>query len=376
MEPRDYTIVRYRPEHRNQILMLQTHLWGPNLKTNDEYLEWKYFRNPYNTEPLIYVALCENEVAGMRGYYGTCWEVAGEDILYNWLYGCDSVVHPNHRRRGLLSKLIAASTEDLANSGYGYSISLSAHIFTSSALMKFGWLRVVALQEIHRIGTSRTTFLGNIYAKLCKRLKIYLASPEKSDPFHSFDKNAKQGRRKKMHRISIENVPRIEDMAELISRTSREGRIQHVRDRDFFSWRFQNPLCLYRFLYWGNDRLEGYLVLQAPKTSKKVGIVIVDFEATNMTVLSDLIATSIDWCEDDNLMTWAATLSRDEKLILQQHGFDAPEKPETSTDGAYFPSVMARPIHPDILETEWKLGNHRLLDITNWNLRPIFSDNF
>lgn len=390
MELHDYTIIRYRPRLRSQILELQTHLWGANLKSNDEYLEWKYFLNPYNTEALIYVALHENEVVGMRGFYGTCWELAGGDTRFNCLSGADAVVHPDHRRRGLLTQMTAASLEDLATSGYGYFITLSAGAFTTSALMRLGWQSAGALQAIHRIGKTPTTLSERDHGLLCKlprlaKMYTYLyrfqkkswACPEQSNPFHSFDKSAKHDHLKKQYCISAGNVPRIEDMEELILRnTSNDGLIRHVRDRDFFAWRFQNPFCRYRYLYCDNGRLEGYLVLQAPRAFQKAKIAMVDYEATNATVWSNLVATATQWCDDHELMTWAATLSNDQKPVLQRHGFDAPKKAEKFLEDAFSPVVLVRPINPDILGTEWKLGNRQLLNLTNWNLRPIFSDNF
>ncbi len=69
----EYELLKYRPELKEQILKLQTHLWSlwsPDLALNRAYFEWKYDQNPYIDQPLIYVALCNGEVVGMRGLMG------------------------------------------------------------------------------------------------------------------------------------------------------------------------------------------------------------------------------------------------------------------------------------------------------------------
>ena len=74
-------------------------------------------------------------------------------------------------------------------------------------------------------------------------------------------------------------------MAELAERIGYDGRIRHVRDEQYFSWRFQNPLSEYRFLFWDNGRLDGYLVLYRkvyPPGNDELAY-IVDWDAINET---------------------------------------------------------------------------------------------
>ena len=42
-----YRFTRYQPKYREEIVRLQTVLWGPDLALNTDYLSWKYERNPY-----------------------------------------------------------------------------------------------------------------------------------------------------------------------------------------------------------------------------------------------------------------------------------------------------------------------------------------
>ena len=161
MGPSDYTIIRFIPELRDQVLRLQTHLWGGDLAANEEYLEWKYLKNPFNKEILIYLAMYDNDIVGMLGRYATCWEIGGENIKIICLMGADAVVHPDHRRRGIFASLESASLEDLANSDFDYYIALSASNPTDSSARIRGWQGAGILKETCRpVSSSHKLFLS------------------------------------------------------------------------------------------------------------------------------------------------------------------------------------------------------------------------
>ena len=85
-------------------------------------------------------------------------------------------------------------------------------------------------------------------------------------------------------------------MAELVERLGHDGRIRYRRDREYLDWRFRNPTSEYRFLYWEESRLEGYLVL-----SRRVS----DLGAWYRVYIADLEAT-------DHEDTFSAAVRRDE----------------------------------------------------------------
>jgi hypothetical protein len=74
MNPQNCEFVRYQPDLKGQVVELQTHLWSPSLALNTAYFEWKYERNPYLVEPLIYLVMYHGKAIGMRGFFGVQWE--------------------------------------------------------------------------------------------------------------------------------------------------------------------------------------------------------------------------------------------------------------------------------------------------------------
>ena len=122
-----YEIIRYRPEFREQVLQLQASEWSSDLQVNGAYLDWKYFHNPYLQSSIIHLVVSEGRVVGMRGVVGSCWEGGRPDQVYLCAADADAVVHPDHRRRGLLKKMTLMSFEDLAGTDCQYVITLSAN---------------------------------------------------------------------------------------------------------------------------------------------------------------------------------------------------------------------------------------------------------
>jgi hypothetical protein len=105
-------------------------------------------------------------------------------------------------------------------------------------------------------------------------------------------------------------------MAELVARRPWDGRIRHLRDAEYFAWRFRDPLHDYRFLYWDDGGLRGYPVLQRYVSDRA------DHGCVN---IADVAAAC--WCS----------------------GWVSP---------------------PD---QHWKLGGRDLLNIRDWDLRMLYS---
>lgn len=364
-----YEIVKYRPEFKSQLVELQKHLWSPDVSVNTAYLEWKYEQNPYVDTPLIYVALHAGKVVGMRGMCGAKWQIGNPGETFLGPCAGDLVIAPDHRNRGLFTKIMRRALNDLADINYNYVFSLSSSPVTHLGSLTMGWQSVGHLQTMlwkayHRIIPHR---LQSYVTKLS-----LLPSPKKRNPFHFLDENTMKRRGKVNPYVSVEQTPRPEAMAELVERTVSDGRIRHVRGQDYFSWRFNNPLSRYRFLFWKGSRLEGYLILQTKFNNNTLRANIVDWEAANPQARSDLLETALCLGNFDTLSIWTATLPDVVKILLEKNGFKLLS--EAKSVVKYRPTVLIRPVRDVMLKTDWIIANHRLLDLANWDLRMINSD--
>jgi len=350
-----YEIVKYRPEFKNQIIELQTHLWSPDLAANTAYLEWKYEQNPYLDTTLIYLALYAGKVVGMRGMYGAKWEIGHPSQTLPVVCAGDSVTAPEHRKCGLYKRITKVALNDLDNIGYRYIFSLSTGPITLPSSLSMGWRSVGSLQTMIREARQRT-----------------VSSSKEQHSFSYLDRNVTERRLEVSPYVSLERTARTEAMAELVEQIGNDGRIRHSRDQQYFAWRFKNPLSQYRFLYWEDSGLDGYLVLQMSVYRDRSRVRIVDWEATNTQVRADLLQAAIDLVAFDVLTIWSATLPDEAKMLLQNSGFTYLEEIESIKRHSF--TILLRPVHDQMPKADWVLDNRRSLDLTNWDLRMIYSD--
>jgi hypothetical protein len=308
-----YEIVPYKPEHRPQVLELQTHLWSPDIDRNDAYLRWKYEDNPSTDSPLIFLALFHGNVVGMRGAFGVPWVAGNPPQSIAALCVGDLVVAPAHRGRLLFYPIMETAVRELAAGGYRYLLSMSGSAVTHKLSM------LVGFQKIGEYSMLQTR--GN---------------PARNLP-RGF--------------LSLEPEPRPREMADLVHHIGSDGRIRVSRDSAWFAWRFRNPLSDYRFLYAeSNGALDGYLVLQHSGKRPEEGLRIMDWEFT-------------DSAAGDALL-------REARIGLLHHrGFT----PYTPADGhRRGPLLIALPG----TNIESPIAGRSPLDLADWELRMSDSDSY
>lgn len=375
----DYAVVRYRADLKDQVIRLQTNLWSPDPILNRAYFEWKFEQNPYQNQPLIYLGMFDGEIVGMRSFFATRWEAGVAAERTSWLYADDAVVVPAHRRSGVMRQIMSTALSDLVGSGYDYLLNLSAGPMTFLASLSQGWHSAGYVRPMRR--RSWRIALSDRLGRLIKQMP---ALSRKADALRG-DLLKESGRpptelrepcaralRRSFPEISYQNVSRIGEMADLIERLGSSGRISHVRDGEYFEWRFQNPLSRYRFLFHDGERLEGYLVLQEYTSEYAPANVIniVDWEASSVGIKAQLLRAALRLTGEKSVNIWSATLSEETIDLLSREHFYF-ESPEPSII-EQCPGILVRSLG-DREESDWTFGGMRLTELENWDLRMLFS---
>lgn len=367
----NYEIHPYSPELKDQILKLQTHLWSPDLAMNAAYFDWKYHQNPYSDSPLIYLALQSGQVVGMRGLMGAAWQTREGGQPFVVPCAADVVIHPQHRNQGLFEQLTQAALQEAANRGYPYALNLSAGRVTTISLLGLGWRsagRIHIMQWCNPTRKAPTTLTGRGIRFLKRKA---LGEPH---VFHSLDSHEGKRSLGTVGSITIQKTPRPKEMCELAVRVKGVQGLRHKVEPHYYAWRFQNPLAGYRFLFWNDARLEGFLVLQTSVNQTRKWIALVDWEAANEQIWSDLVKAAIDLGQFNELRIWSNNLPEEAKTILFDLGFlDLNEQASLKLNP---PTILVTPTAEGLDPQEWALGGRSLLDLTQWNLRMIFSDNY
>jgi hypothetical protein len=195
--------------------------------------------------------------------------------------------------------------------------------------------------------------------------------------FVNLDGNAR--RHKVNPCVTLSKTARPRAMAELSERIGFDGRIRHVRDEQYFSWRFQNPLSEYRFLFWEKGRrLDGFIALYMkvyPSNNDELAY-IVDWDAINGHIWNDLLQAVIQWGNFNHISIWSEALSEEMKRFLQKVGFAFKDKTGSVTRDFRGKNILVKSLNQTNQPPDWILGGRDLLDPNSWDLRTIYSDDF
>ena len=152
-----YEIIEFQPELKGQVLELARHIWGPDEARNAQYFEWKYNDNPVweGDAPLIYLALQQDRVVAMRCVYCLKLEAGVPGVVFKVFCTGDTVVHPQHRGRGLLQLLTVPMLTKLAELESHYILGVSNIPATYFHLLKLGYKEIGAYRPLQLRGPTQ-----------------------------------------------------------------------------------------------------------------------------------------------------------------------------------------------------------------------------
>jgi GNAT superfamily N-acetyltransferase len=372
-----YEIVRYAPEFREGLVRLQTHLWSSDVTFNDAYFAWKHEENPLQSKPLAWLALHDGEVVGMRSVFATRWEAGQPPERFEALYTDDFAIAPDHRNRGLASRLMETAFSELARDGRELLINLSAGPITLLSSLVDGWKNVLLAKPLG-YRSVRTALLVRLHRTL-RRLPLLSGGPARSaaraagvsEPFSRFDRAIARRAGWLTSTVRVEREPRAESMADLVARLPYDGRIRQVRDARYLGWRYRNPMHDYRFLYREGDGLEGYLVLLLARSGRLPGrLCVADWEGRDEAIRMELLDTALACGGFAQLIVWSVTVEEPTRPLLEERGFRPFDGPKTARG---YPGLLVRSILPSRPLAGWAIGGRRVLDRDSWDLRMIYS---
>lgn len=374
----DYHIVGYEERYRDGVLDLLTPLWGHDLERKRACLRWKYDGNPYGP-PLILVVLYHERPVAVRAFVPTCWQEGSTGKRCLCVADADAVVHPEHRRRGLLKRMTHVGLKELEKLHFEQVVTIGAAPESAGNNLGMGWSMPGMIGIMHRSGGTEHTALHSSEPGWLRRIarRIPGLSPalrhivsrygssrtDREAPFQQLD--LRLGSRRPGDPVIMSREPDTELMAEMVTdRATRK--ISHIRDREYVAWRYRNPLAAYRFLYPAPGRGRGYLVLQRPLQNPSGPVSIVDWEAEDPQVFGDLVRTALREGGFEGVEIWSSSLSDSERNTLAGLGF----RERTSTGEAVTWPVLVRPL----ADRKPMIGSLDMLELGAWELRGIFSD--
>ena len=228
-----YDVRPYRPDDRDGFLSLYERVWGRTKSAG--WFEWRFEENPYARDVEMVVAERDGDLVGAEPLLPLPLRVGDRDLFA--YQPVDWIVDPDHRRRGLFTRM----TERLIDR-YSARADLLFN-FPSEMLLpglrKFDWRVVGPLPQTYRVQNPSALVTHKEETTALPGSTVVAGATE---PLLHGWLRVRDRFGGSIDDVSVErhgSVP----VAELATLTAdaRPGRLSVPRDRTFYEWRFDNP---------------------------------------------------------------------------------------------------------------------------------------
>ena len=368
----EYEIRAYEPVDRDAVLSLYERTFG---ERSEAWFEWYYVENPYLPEVPIVVAERAGEIVGARPSLPVPLAVGKKRVLA--LVQVDPMVHPDHRRRGLFSRMVThvyrryAPREPAISVGFPNAAVKGALEKLGSELSLYAgvsyrfpeYFRVQDPSAMVHEETDDSTHLA----------LARLSTPAVGGYLAIRDALASGGGEIAVERV--EGVPAAR-LAALAGKRRSEA-IHAVRDEEFYRWRFGDPRYDYRTYLalsggdsvaamvarWPADPETQENVVHISEVAPPVGNVSGDGDRRERALAALLDCVIEDAADAAGVATGGSVIPRS---LLADRGFRHRNRfPLSAVSGTNY--FVARPLTDEDIE-EWTVNGCRLSDPESWQL--------
>ena len=291
---------------------------------SQELWEWKYVRNPFVDDDYeIVVALDKGNVVGARSFLPA--EMWINERMVKAAQPCDTMVHPEYRRRGLFRRMNELAIQFLDTKGYALFYNFPGPMllpfYRTEVAQKQGWRIISSVENLFRVTNPRRVIsykLGNRFLGIGLGLlyRLFLGTGQK---------NATPSRTEFQVRVSNDFSDELKDIDSLADRSS----IDLVRSEAYLKWRFDmHPEHRYRYItVRDRDELLGYAVISTQKHPPNLDhIVIIDYalKHNNTDCFQELMGRLLHEAQDpqpDFISAWALGHDNFRTELIEKYGF-------------------------------------------------------
>lgn len=359
-----YTTRFYEPRDRDGFLELYRSVMGP---ATEAWFEWKYERSPSVADVPIVVAVTETgTVVAARPQVPLEMTVGREQPLA--LFFSDTVVHEDHRRRGLFTRTTAHALAHYSSTRARFAFNFP-NALSEPGYRQMGGEFVQELPTHYRVQNPRS--FADRDAGLPKRVLLAVAGR-----MLSVARSTRRAVRRDANDVRTIRYeqPDPDRLAALADTTTTE-RAHALRDAAFFDRRFENPRYQYHVYYAERDGEDvGAVVTGTGRKGSGLVTNVMEPVPIDSTQRSDevvraLLATVVADRRDADVLAFAGeTIDRS---TLRSYGFIADDTWPMSTVAS-----PSRHLVYDLAgdgEQAWTVGGLDLRRADSWEL--TFSDN-
>lgn len=357
----DYTIRPYRDTDREDFYRLYKAVF--NQTKDDAWFDWKYENNPYVDHVPMIVATTEDQLVGARPFFALPVSLGdGESTV---LQPGDTMVHPEHRRNGLFTRMTERAIERYRGE-YPLFFNFPNHL-SRPGYLNLDWKIVTERPSYYRINRPR-----NVARARTDRASIRLASLIAS-PFASGYHSLRDARTPTSDAFEISTTTDVPSVTlDQLYKTHIPEAIHATRDNAFYTWRYSNPDWTYKTYIAKRQNIPvAAIVTGTAETTRSTTTVLTDV-APLINPDSAALTTLISRILSDHQQTdlFAAPHQGIPGSILNQFGFHPDSAFPLSRLTAQTTHVVRS------LSGEWSLNGFDLTDPENWLLTFAEKDTF
>ena len=361
-----YSVRPYEPRDRDGVLALYAEVFG---EQPEGWFDWKYLDNPATDDPTIFVAEENGELVGARPTLPLEMQVGTERRLAVVLV--NPMVHPDHRRRGIFSRMAEYSRESLAGSAPSIAIGFPGEEVKDALVKRHSTFALDVGVVVPTPSHFRIQNPGALAATKTNDRR-YRTFARASTPLATGYLALRDALAPSPSDLTVRRHadPPLDALVALADEHPRST-VRVARDETFYRWRFANPSYEYAtYTARRGDRLLAAVVVGEP-TVRTVSARSVHVTETlplgggdrqQANALSHLLGrVASDYADADMLM--AAGTATPERL-LRGRGFHSTTSPPLSmlTESEY---LVARPL-TDGEVRDWTVGGVAVSNPENW----------
>lgn len=363
-----YRVRRLRPDDVDGFLDLDAVVWERD--RGRTWFDWKYGANPYVNEPPVFVAERDGEIVGARPFM--VFRIRGGSATRLALQPADTMVHPDHRRKGLFTRMTERAIEAYAAEEPAFCFNFP-NSQSLPGYRKLGWepagVRITHYRLQNPGAVVSGSLDGQLQQALCRAASPLVRYVERGRTWY------RRRRRGSEWDHSIEQFPGV-PIALLASlyRQRIPDRLHAERHEEFYRWRLASPVWE-RTTYVARRGNESIAAVVARTRTTNDGVTVTQFAdivpltggATWRRALEALLARVIEDHRDSDLLAVAdSTIPRD---LLADFGFRRDDVAPLSWV-THHCTLAARPLG----RQPWTVGGRSLTDRSDWTTTFVERD--
>ncbi|QLG61120.1 GNAT family N-acetyltransferase [Halorarum salinum] len=349
---------RYRPADRADVLALDEVVWDRAM--SGSWFAWKYERNPYLSEPAVFLAEADGRVVGARPFMAFRLRAGDESLCA--LQATDTMVHPEYRGRGIFTRMNRRAIDHYADLEPELCFNFPNQM-AWPGYRKLGWRAVDERTTYYRVQNPTAVLDGR-----GGRLVGHAAGPALRALQGAWTRTGSSPDGFAVERE--EGVPE-GALAELYRRRVPEE-IHARRDEEFYRWRYASPVWR-RHAYVASENGDAVAGLLARTRTTSGGVTVTQvadvvplvggprWSAAVACLLDRVVA---DHPHSDVLAAHESPLSGD---LLLAYGFLPDSRLPLSRFASHRCTFAVRPL-VDLEGASWDVNGYRLTNDSNWLL--------